>query len=60
MCEEDSVGYLATYATLKLNMTHIPVEMISGLCLPKEYIQQNLTDFSAKVTNTISRIAIKL
>ena len=35
-CEEGSAGDLATYATLKLNITYIPVELISGLCLPKE------------------------
>ena len=54
------MGDLATYATLKLNITYIPVELISGLCLPKECSQKNLTDFSEKVTDIINKIGIML
>jgi len=59
-CEHGTMGDLATYTTLKFNLTYIPVQLISGLCLPSECAQQTLTDFSDTVTNKINSLAISL
>ena len=45
-CEFGTIGDLAGYSTLKLNVTHIPISLYMGLCLPKECSQQNQTQFS--------------
>ena len=34
-CQYGTIGD-AVYSTLKINVTHIPVALISGLCLPVE------------------------
>lgn len=33
-CENGTFGDLSTYSILQLNVTHIPVKLISGVCLP--------------------------
>mmetsp|Transcript_24992 Transcript_24992/g.33487 ORF Transcript_24992/g.33487 Transcript_24992/m.33487 type:complete len:125 (+) Transcript_24992:134-508(+) len=53
-CEgEDTID--ATYVTLKLNLTHIPVELISGLCLPRE-CSQKLQHVSGRVSDKANDI----
>ena len=50
----------ATYSTLQLNVTHIPVQLISGLCLPIECTPDKLSSFSSTVTTKINDVLIKL
>ena len=39
-CQFGTIGDAwSTYSTLKINVTHIPVSLISGLCLPVECTQ---------------------
>jgi len=37
-CEAGTFGDLATFSTLAVNVTHIPIALISGMCLPVECI----------------------
>ena len=46
----------ATYSTLNLNITHIPVQLISGLCLPKECSADQLQSFSTMITGKINTL----
>ena len=50
----------ATFTTLNINITHIPITLISGLCLPKECSQSDLSEFSSKVSTGINNLLIKL
>ena len=59
-CTHGTIGDVATYSTLKLNVTHIPVSLISGLCLPVECTQEQLTGFADTVTNGINNVLVGL
>lgn len=41
-CQGPSMEDLASYSILKINVTHLPTALISGLCLPKECTPENL------------------
>ena len=58
-CEYGTLGDWATYSTLKINITHIPVALISGICLPVECTQTNLTDFGDTVSNKLVNLVTK-
>ena len=59
-CEHGSIGeWAATYSTLKFNLTHIPLQLISGVCLPAECTQQNLTDFGDSASNKVNSLLTK-
>ena len=59
-CENGSMADWATFTTLNINVTHIPISLISGLCLPKECSQSDLSQFSHKVTTGINNLLIML
>lgn len=58
-CQSGSVADLATYSTLQLNITHIPIPLISGLCLPAECSQAQLSSFIEKTTNGVNNLLVK-
>ena len=58
-CQHGTIGDWATYSTLSINVTHIPVSLISGLCLPVECSQQNLTDFGNEVSEKLVNLVRK-
>jgi len=49
-CENGSFGDLANFSTLTVNITHIPVALISGVCLPTECSRSDLSRFSLIIT----------
>ena len=59
-CEHGSFADVATFSTLTLNVTHIPISLISGLCLPQECSQQALSNFGTNVATAINNFVIKL
>ena len=64
-CDHGNLGdYLSQYSTLRLNITHIPISLYQGVCLPKECTQEKLSEFSDKVsillTSTVTGLQKKL
>ena len=57
-CQNGSFGDLASFSTLTLNVTHIPISLISGFCLPVECTQAQLAKFSAGVTSKFNNLLI--
>ena len=55
-CDYGTIGDLAGYSTLKLNITHIPIGFYMGLCLPKECSQLNQTQFSNNVSIFLNQV----
>ena len=59
-CERGDMADFATYSTLNLNITHVPVQLISGLCLPVECTPEQLQQFSTTITGKIDNLLVKL
>ena len=59
-CEGLKMEDLASYSVLKINVTHLPTALISGLCLPKECTPENLQNFGAATTDKINALLVKL
>ena len=57
-CQNGSFGELATFSSLMVNVTHIPIALISGLCLPVECSQEKLTDFSDATTAKLNKLLV--
>lgn len=57
-CENGTFGDLATYSILQLNVTHIPVKLISGVCLPAACTQEQLTRFSDNTSIQVNNLLI--
>lgn len=55
-CQFGTIGEWANYSTLKLNITHIPVSLISGFCLPIECTQSNLTHFGDNASDYLTTL----
>ena len=61
-CEHGTMADFASYSALKLNFTHSPISLISGICLPKECSQSQLTKFGDNTSilmNTVLRKVAK-
>ena len=58
-CEHGTIGDSAAYSALRLNVTDIPVSLISGLCLPAECTQGDLSSFTDSLTNKINALLLK-
>ena len=58
-CQFGTIGEWANYSTLKLNITHIPVSLISGLCLPIECTKRNLTQFGNNASDYLTTLIQK-
>jgi len=50
----------ASYSTLNLNVSHIPVQLISGLCLPIECTPDKLSTFGNTVTTKLNDLIRKV
>jgi len=55
-CEGGDMADAASYITMQLNLTHLPIPFISGLCLPKECTQEKLTHFGDRATSLLNSI----
>ena len=60
VCQSGSMADYATYSTLNLNITHIPVQLISGLCLPKECTPDQLESFSGMITSKANALLMNI
>ena len=55
-CNNGNQTDISKYSTLKMNITHLPTALISGLCLPAEGTPEKLTDFSNSASAKINGI----
>ena len=55
-CQYGTIGEWANYATLQINITHIPISLISGFCLPVECTQANLTKFGNNASDYLTTL----
>lgn len=55
-CENGDLADIASYVTLKLNITKLPTSLISGFCLPAECTQEKLSNFGNAATDKINGI----
>ena len=59
-CENGSMADLATYSILAFNVTHMPVSLMSGVCLPAACSQDQLTEFGNNFTIMVNDLLISV
>ena len=57
-CTNGVIDDVATYSTLKLNITDIPVGFYQGMCLPAECSQEQLTNFGNNAAIKVNDLLI--
>ncbi|CDW83385.1 UNKNOWN [Stylonychia lemnae] len=57
---QQNLGQYSDYSTLNFNLSHLPLILHFGLCLPKECKQANLDKFNEAITDTINNAWIGL
>ena len=57
LCEEGQID-LAHYSTLNINVTHLPVALINGICLPASCSVSQLESFGTGLTTKINNLLI--